>query len=389
MDRKNTVCTMPWNGIHVTDRDINICCNTNVPLLDDEGNRVNINNLSDIKSGSYIKKIKNDMLSGVQNPHCDRCWQMEPHSFRQRVYNQNFKDTYNIICSDTPENMPLEHMSISIGNVCNLNCRMCDPSSSSMIAKEWERGGHPLGKEIIAKSDRNNSYLGDPVFLDYVRNNCTHLKEIFIFGGEPFIIIEEHLKFLQLLVDLNVAKNIKISYSTNATNVNMRRFVDLFKEFRQVIFSISTDGMGRHYDFIRWPNTWEKHSKNLSYYKKMLDDNHNFFGSVACTIQATNIEHLKDYHKWATDYGFETFYLPVNYPEEMSLAAVPLDILKRVYNEHICGQIDAIIKPFIDSHNQETSKELFQKFLTVTKWQDEYRNQNVFDFYPQMENWHV
>lgn len=395
MNRKDTVCPLPWNSVFINENQVNICCNTMTPALDDNGVKFKIDSLPTLKDSKFYKQLKQDMLDGVQNPACDRCWKMEPESFRTRVYNKDFKDTYDLICSDAPEHLPLEHMSISIGNVCNLNCRMCDPNSSSMIAKEWRRT-HPLGRsgqflQLIATDDkgRNNSFLGDPVFLDYVKDNHSKLKDIYIFGGEPFIIIDEHLKFLQLLVDLGVSKNIRLSYSTNGTNTNMRRFTDLFKQFRQVILSVSTDGMGECYDYIRWPNNWEKHTKSLEYYKNLVKENPNFVVSVACTVQVLLLKQYKEFDRHIReDYGFDRFYIPVNYPDEFSLAVAPKQLLEEVYEQNVHEQLNSIIKPYIDNYDEEQSKELFDKFLKVTKWQDEYREQSLYDFYPEIRNWH-
>lgn len=397
MNKKDTVCVAPWNSIFVNDRSINICCNTLVPLTNDDGTHSTIKDLSGIKNNKYYTELKEDLLAGKQHPACDRCWKMEPESFRNNVYNKQSTETFDKIIEQEPKHLPLEHMSISIGNTCNLNCRMCDPGSSSMIAKEWQRE-HPLGRGkhynnlIVSDSlQKNNNFLGDPKFLDYVKENYKHLKEVYIFGGEPFIIIEEHLSFLKLLVDLGVSKNIRISYSTNGTNTNLRRFIDLWKSFKEISFSISIDGIEGVYDYIRWPNVWEKAEKSINFFHNLTQENENFSMSVACTVQLLNITHMENFvnyidTKYTKNY---LFFIPVGYPEEFSLKGVPLSVLQEVYEKDLHNQLNSIIKPFIDEYDELNSKEHFDKFLKVATWQDEYREQSLYDFYPEIKSWHI
>jgi MoaA/NifB/PqqE/SkfB family radical SAM enzyme len=365
-------------------------------LTNDDGAQSTIKDLSGIKNNKYYTDLKNDLLQGKQHPACDRCWKMEPESFRNTVYNKQSAETFEKIIEQEPKHLPLEHMSISIGNTCNLNCRMCDPNSSSMIAKEWQRE-HPLGRGMhyndLIVSDviqKNNNFLGDPLFLQYVKENYKDLKEVYIFGGEPFIIIEEHLSFLKLLVDLGVSKNIRISYSTNGTNTNLRRFIDLWKNFKEISFSISIDGIEETYDYIRWPNVWSKAEKSIEFFHNLVQDNENFSMSIACTVQLLNITSMERFVNYIVANYTKNylFFIPVGYPAEFSIKGVPLNVLQEVYSKNLHPQLNSIIKPFIDDYDEQDSKANFNDLIKVATWQDEYREQSLYEFYPEIRNWH-
>jgi len=395
---KDTICTLPWNGIHLN-ANIGVCCNSLRALNSNNGELSTAEDLLSLEENNDLIQLKKDLLAGVKNPICDRCWNMEPSSFR-KTFNQSYPETYQKILTESPESLPLEHIFISIGNTCNLNCRMCGPHSSSMITKEWSDPERPhpvrpsnIGKSIIATDYDNtrSSHLSNPNFIEYVKNNYKELKTIYIYGGEPFIIIEEHLNFLQLLVDLGVSKNIKLQYSTNGTNTTLRRFIDLWKNFKEISISVSCDGMEEVYDFIRWPSTWSKMKKSLDYYYDFSNKNDNIALHVACTLQIATLEQIKKFENFLkTTYPklSGSYYIPVDYPEEFSLKCVPLPVLKEYNNDpNLSERVQSIIKQTIDSYNHEESFKYFDNFLKTAEWQDKYRNQNVYDYLPQIKKW--
>lgn len=385
------ICTAPWNAISVTNNGIKLCCNSLVDVEKDDGSRATLEDINSIRTGSFYKKVKDDLLSGVKNTACDRCWNMEPDSFRTH-FNRKYKDSYDILCSETPDILPIEHMYIDIGSTCNLNCRMCDPNSSSMIQKEWENNSHPLGHSgslnVIASDKTTHNTLKDPHFLQFIKDNHKSLKVLYIYGGEPFIILEDHINFLQLLIDLGVSKNISIEYSTNGTNTNKRRFEEIWSKFKSISISISIDGMNECYDYIRWPNTWEKAENSLDYYSNLNKQSDNINVSLACTLQILTASSLSTFRKHIEEkYGFGITFIPVDYPGEFSLKGLPLDVLEKVYDENNDERIRASFKHYIDNYNKSESQKVFEDFLKVSLWQDEYRKQNLYDFFPEIKNW--
>ncbi len=405
-NNKETVCAYPWNSVYI-DGSIKTCCNALSELLTDDGNITTLDDLDTIRDSNSWNEVKQDLLDGVQNSHCDRCWKMEPNSFR-KTQNEWFPETYDkIIENDSVKSLSLQTLTLAIGNQCNLNCRMCDPGASSMIEKEWQRESkHPLGRRvnlrpdvIVSDSGQSNIFLSDPRFLDFVKKNSEDLRDIYMFGGEPFIIIEEHLKFLQALVDTGNSKNILIRYSTNGTNTNLRRFKDLWKNFRAVDIQVSCDGMEEVYDYIRWPSKWSKMKENLKVYSDLNKYEDNITCTVGCTVQnftITSAEKFRQYIK--ENYALKIYYIPVDYPSEFSLKGVPLDILKKVYKEnedesnidpHFPGQeqLKSIMEDYINTHDQEESVKEYNNMLKVVKWQDEYRDQTLYDFFPDIKEW--
>jgi len=389
---KDTICTYAWNAIHFTDS-LSVCCNTQVRLKNNDGGKSTSKDLLDLKNNNDLIQLRKDLLNGVKNSICDRCWKMEPDSFRKSA-NNIYSETFNKIITESPDTLPLEHIFLSIGNTCNLNCRMCNPASSSMIEKEWNTNGpHPVNSSNIIASDQdftNLNHMGNPHFIQFIKDNYHSLKQIYIYGGEPFIIIDEHLKLLQLLVDLGVSKNIKINYSTNGTNVNLRRYIDLWKNFKTIHISVSCDGMEEVYDYIRWPNTWSKMQKSLDYYYEFTEKNDNIEFSIACTIQNANIYQIEKFHQFIkNNYNREVFYIPVNSPEEFSLNTLPVSTLKDLSENNLPERVLTYVNDVLKTYDIEKTTEKFNNFVKTLAWQDKYRNQNMYDYLPQIRKWEV
>ena len=393
------VCTIPWNSIYIGDGWTNLCCNATGAMKNDDGSDSTHKDINAVRTNNEYTQLKTDLLNGVENTRCTRCWKMEPDSFRGQS-NKAFPDTAETIRTTRTENMPLEHISIHIGNECNLACRMCAPHSSSLIAKEWKRGGHPMGRDLaggvteeIITSDRgirSKTFLADPEFLQFITDNHHELKAIYIAGGEPFIIIEQHIQFLQLLVDLGVSKNITVEYSTNGTNTNLRRFREVWSNFKQIKIMISCDGIEEVYDYVRWPNTWQKMKKSLDYYYDMSRNDSDVVNfSMACTVGASTIGNIiktDTYIKKA--YGIDIIWIPIDFPQEMSLKSVPLNVLEELYENPKCPtQIRPILLTHINNYNEVDSKKCLADFVKTSEWQDEYRNQSLYEFIPAIEKW--
>ena len=413
MDNTKTVCVLPWNSIAIgstgTSFPLMVCCNSDKgSIYKSDGSTATPADLSQLNDMVFIKNLKSDLFAGVKNSLCNRCWAMEPHSFRAGL-NSAYPEAYSKILNTPPEEIlqkfPLEHITLNIGNTCNLACRMCYPHSSSMIEKEWSSGTVPNNKNFTLISTQPGAYnatvLADPSFLDFIKNNNADLKTIYIYGGEPLIIIEEHLNFLQILIDAGVSKNITLNYSTNGTNTNIRRFAEVWKEFNFVDIQISIDGFTDAYEYVRWPNTWNKIERSLHSFKE-LSDRGIVRCSIAATVSALTITSLNALLTYLKDtFDFDTILIPVTNPDYLSLDVVPITVLSSILDTWTYvdpgnqTDIKSIVTPYIERYSnmtvdqeREHKKKLYESFVEIMQWQDKYRNQSLFDTYPYVRNWY-
>ena len=159
------------------------------------------------------------------------------------------------------------YFDLRLGNMCQLACVMCSPHDSSSWIKEWKLQ-YPKYKVVELKQDqhwdeRNRDYTWYQKggFLDSMKNQVQHIKELYFAGGEP-LLIPEHYKILEFMVETDNAKNCVLRYNSNGVELPDKLF-ELWSHFKKVKFNFSIDGVGDKNDYIRYPSNWNDIVTNL------------------------------------------------------------------------------------------------------------------------------
>jgi MoaA/NifB/PqqE/SkfB family radical SAM enzyme len=225
-------------------------------------------------NSDFYKKLRHDLISGVQNTACKYCWDKEQqgaHSYRQTnsVVPANLS---NILNQDYTMSVGPSLLDVKIGNFCNLKCIMCHPiNSTEHVAeiKQWRKQGIIVPKfvdmleeefELVAKS-----FDGDQFFNGIISVIDT-ITEIQFYGGEPLASIEV-LKLLDRLIKDGYSNNIIIKMITNLSITNEKIFSKL-EEFKSVELVVSWDHHNATVsNFIRYPIDYNKFLANFDYIK--------------------------------------------------------------------------------------------------------------------------
>lgn len=220
----------------------------------------------------------------------------------------------------------LEIIHLRLGNKCNLRCVMCGPNASNQWYDDYvDITGTTTFKvandEYELVKDKNNYRLKSDNFnfseneklADIIVAKSKDLKEIHFHGGEP-LLSKSHNTLIQLLIEKNLSCNISLFYHTNATIYNQNIFSKL-KEFKNVTFMLSLDGVGAINDAIRWPSKWDN---ILNVIDKMRD----FNISVNHTLHMLNAEHLPYFLNEMQAFNFQTKVSIVTEPGYMSLGGL-------------------------------------------------------------------
>jgi hypothetical protein len=85
------------------------------------------------------------------------------------------------------------------------------------------------------------------------------LKYVKFFGGEP-LFTDTHLKFIKHIPH---PETVTLHYTTNGSIYPTQETFEVWKKFQTVIFAASLDGIEEQFDYVRWPLSWHKVSKNL------------------------------------------------------------------------------------------------------------------------------
>jgi MoaA/NifB/PqqE/SkfB family radical SAM enzyme len=285
----DVICSLPFNSISVdATGKLRQCCNSDSAKFPEDINSIV---LDGIINNPSIKDIRRSLLNNVQDSKCGRCWRMEAvgnQSFRNMANNNKDHGLHSISPNsfkETIDFLDIRYIDITLGNKCNLACRMCHPGSSSLVAKQYVELKYPFESSPLLEFDRS----GKDRILEVI-TKAENLSSIYLLGGEP-LINEFHDEIIDLLMKLDRAKNITLHYSTNL-HTDVEKHLERWANFKMVELSVSIDGTDEVYEYIRWPGSWQKVYGNLVKVCDIARHNRNIVPSIAITAQNLNVENI-------------------------------------------------------------------------------------------------
>lgn len=322
-----TFCPLPW--IHLATRpngDVRVCCTANasgagktdnkeVGLVKQDGVNMNLRDhtIEEVWNSEQMRNTRLQMLNGEVPSSCRKCFEEEAKGIKSKrnweteVWNERI-DVQEIVDQThddgtLPVNIP--YFDLRLGNLCNLKCIMCSPHDSSKWVKDWKLQ-YPKYELIDLKQDQGWDPSFDYVwykkssFLDSVKNQAHHIKELYFAGGEP-LLIPEHYAILQFMIDEGYAKDCILRYNSNATDIS-QRLLDMWEYFKEVKFNFSIDSVGEKNDYIRHPSKWDSIVSNMH----LLDNTSDHITvNLACAVQLLNIHSLAELAQWKLDQNFK------------------------------------------------------------------------------------
>lgn len=313
-----------------------------------------VENLADIVDVFYSKEfddIRNN--PSTRPPGCWKCQMHEDKGGKSHRHLWNEREVDDGVAK-------LTDLDIYMGNLCNLACVTCSShNSSKWIAEE---------QKIFGTAQKNTQ---DDIDIQLSWDLVKDLKRIKLAGGEV-TIMPNHKKFLQQLIDFNVAKNITLVYIVNNTT-DPTQFKDLFAQFKKVEFILSIDGIGEVSDYVRYLSKWNELETNIN---KTIDMGIDV--SVNCVVSILNVYHMPELIEWWNNRGSILFRL-LDYPEHLS-----------VKNLLVCQRKITIdkLKPYKELEHIVTALETlpqgdYEKFTSWISQVDAHRGNSFFSINPQ------
>jgi MoaA/NifB/PqqE/SkfB family radical SAM enzyme len=381
----NNFCVLPFNSVSISATgNLRQCCNGGE-------NPYNIfvqhSTVDEIINNKKAQALRANFLKDQKDSACNRCWNIEAignRSFRH-VANEDashgLKSVIPIKMDTTIEFGDIQYLDITLGNKCNLACRMCNATSSSLLAKQLKEFKMYDGDEFIDFSRESKDKILE--LIDRSKN----LNSIYMLGGEP-LINDFHDEIVELLIKQNRAKDIKIHYSTNI-QIDIEKYLPMWKEFKYIDLNISIDGSHKTYEYIRWPGKWDKVFKNLKRACEFRKEA-NFYPVIATTTQNLNANNLFDLISECSTLNktyVPFFFIPVtggNFLELTPKHILETKIKKLETLPDLYGRVKELIQHYqVASRKSETiTKAQVSEFFETQKRFDQYRKQNLFATHP-------
>lgn len=282
-------CMAPFRNIYINNGKARPCCWYERKELNNK-----VENLTDI-----VDVFNSDEFEVIRNNPSTRpsgCWKCQMHEDKggkshRHLWNEREVDDGGAKLTD---------LDIYMGNLCNLACVTCSShNSSKWIAEEQKIFG------TAQKTTQDN--IDIELSWDLVKD----LKRIKLAGGEV-TIMPDHKKFLQQLIDFDVAKNITLVYIVNNTT-DPTQFKDLFAQFDKVEFILSVDGIGEVSDYVRYLSKWKQLESNID---KTIAAGIDV--SINCVVSILNVYHMPELLEWWNNRSPIMFRL-LDYPEHLSI----------------------------------------------------------------------
>lgn len=344
-------------------------------------------NTDSILNNEYLYDVRESFLKNERHPTCVRCWNADDIgalSFRQNSLHpthpgliKHSKETFK----KHLEYNDIRYIDLNLGNKCNLACRMCDAMSSTLLAKNLKDVGRWDGD-----IDHNPSRQIKDDILTFI-DKCNNLEAIYAVGGEP-LVNDFFDEILDLLIENGTAKNISLKLNTNLYTNKISAYFDRWSKFKSVDLSVSVDGEGETYNYIRWPGNFSKLVKNHKELQKMID--HNTFNcGISTTMQNLNAHNYYDLINSDLGYtaGQRTCFFFIDIQGSNQLNLVPKRILKEQIDKlsdmkFIHSHVHSLINTLKSAYETPIDIIQVQKFFSITKDFDVSRKQNLFETMP-------
>lgn len=398
-------CILPWIHFHAwPDSKVFPCCmaDSTKPISSTSEESV----IKMMNTEEY-KQLRLRMINDQPSEVCQRCYDVEllgTWSLRQSQ-NRVRGNTYLHLVNETNEdgsidNFQLKYMDIRFSNICNMKCRSCGPSCSSLWAQEYKdrhgevmlRDRFGLNKIVVTNNEGDDFWKKlEPYLLD--------VEEVYFAGGEA-LITPEHYRILDYWLE-HGHTNVKVTYTTNFSvfKYKDKKVLDYWKKFPKVEVFASLDASGSLAEYMRKGTVWSEIEENARMIKKEAP--HVKF-ELTPTISLWNAHQFPAFHKEWIEKGFisknqEIRLNLLTSPWYASILVAPQfykDYLKTLYepirnDKSYSDTIRFAYKSVLTALASGTeNKDGVKEFFHFNSKLDQHRKENILESIPELTEVH-
>ena len=392
-------CMLPWIHMHgYPDGRAYPCCDS---VYEHPVGNFNEKSMHEVWNDEPMKEIRRNMLSKTDCAQCQRCYDKEKdgvYSLRNS-FNKHFGHHIKEVLPATHEDgtadvFKFRYYDIRFSNLCNMKCRTCGDTFSSLWAaenKERFEWASSLPKVIF--SGRSETDM-----MDQLDDHIPYVEQIYFAGGEP-LLMPEHYKLIRTLIEKEKF-DVKLTYNTNFSKVEYGKhnILEDWKLFDQVSVGASLDAEGARGEYMRKGTKWDQTVRNR---ERMLEICPDVDFYISPTVGLFNVLHITDFHRsWVEKKLIEPHCLHLNMlygPEDRRADVLPQklkDEAREKINEHIAwirtqGQqaIERCIPEFealITMMDGDDKTHLIPEFFRINDPLDEWRDEKFDDIFPEL-----
>ncbi len=400
---KDTFCRMPFHHINIKNEGKLSACWRYPDWIGDFTKE----SLTDAWNGERMRQVRLDLTQGIKHEGCKSCWDLERSGARS--LRQTAPEMYRYINEqEVVDNMSadgsypqelIRSIEIRFDNTCNLMCRHCSPTYSSVWEQMVKKDQDLMDQMVKFGTYRiyeNHIRLTQETIDDVVALS-PGLRELMITGGEP-LYHAKHYDFLERI--LPEAHHIILQYNSNFSTLEYKgkSILDLWRNFKKVSIRVSIDADPNVYDYVRVRGDLPEAENNI---RKALELP-NVDISATCTTNLLNITRLCDVAKYFDSLGVRFHTSLVQFPRALNPKLLPKELKQKVthqwqqlrdsnnYSKQTQNRWQKFGDNVVHYMNGEDWYEHWHEFIQYTAAQDKHHNTNILDYYPEYKDyWNV
>lgn len=269
-----TFCVVPWYSreIDLSSGQETVCCW--------------------IKGNIARLELQQQFLSNERPQACSQCWQSEDTGIESRRQMENrfldFKTDRDIglLEKDAEQGIAKVNMyQFFLGSICNSTCVTCGSGASSA----WRS----LLKHAV--SIRPENLQADQHLAQFFSDiDWSQAKRINLLGGEPLLMDRSFDILRKLLQEHNT--DCRVSFVTNGSVTLSDSQIKIVQQFSDISCCVSIDGVGRSFEYIRYPLSWATMLANIAQYREIFSE-----VVVSFTVSNLNYHARGDIINWFQD----------------------------------------------------------------------------------------
>ena len=410
----DSLCVVPWSNLVIQpDGLVNFCCDAPALLeVDGRPGQVGRDTLDQLWNSAAIVETRAAMARGERPAICQACWDREDLGVTSRrdVYNRTYElagGELDIVAlaeegAETGYRLerPPDWFVVELGSVCNLKCRMCGPLSSSRIAADalhtaWNGHYHAWAatdegdpRRAPSGADSTAWFRRVDDLADMIASGAQGRAMLSLMGGEPFLI-KQTWELLEALVERGVAPNIFPGLATNG-QFRSRRLEELAPHFREFNVSISIDGYGRLFEYLRHGSSWSKLLDTIDW----LESIPRVSIAATVTLQNANALDMARLVSFLDGRDIQIAYNAVDFPDRLRPENLPLAgrlqaaARLREYLVTACSARNAgVVRAFVqrlEAPDLAFDPALFDEFLSFMAQLDADRGESLAGAAPEL-----
>jgi len=378
---KNTFCVAPWYSIFLDSKKrMAPCCRYKTMRSSKDA--------KEYFQSQEIKDLRKDLLQGVKNKNCEACWIDEENGgdSLRLISNRTIAHKGKFKISEQIENPKLQNIlsfDLTLGNLCNLKCVMCNPELSSQVLAEANANDSlkTLYNENTNYAQKSFDWPKQEEFINWCETYLPQAVHIKFTGGEPFIIpwidrVIEHIP------DEQKNKCI-LHFTSNLTVINEKLFSNVHK-FKEVWISVSVEGVEDTFEYLRHGHKWNKLKENIEIIRNMKIPN--LILKVNHVVQAPSFQSIQKMVTYFDELQMEINPILLRTPKHFTLASLTKECKQdfldntvgyKGYNNKFVSYVRSVVEQNMD-HERDGTKEMIQHLSRL----DRVRGNNFSNIIP-------